>query len=155
MNNVVEWLHLSHVPGMQAALTVVSLLISALAIWVVMIWVIGYLPRKHAEPRASLVAAAIATVLLVIWIRVAAIYLKSVLSSPAGAVFGPIIGIMVFLYFTWRIILFCTAWAATSQRALRGDVAARQTEADLDEKSKAASLSAVAAVAAEEQEDDD
>ena len=155
MDKVIKWLHLSDVPGMQVLLTVVSLLVSAIDIWVVMIWVIGYLPRKRAVPRASLMAAAIATVLLVIWIRVAAIYLKSVLSSPAGAVFGPIIGIMVFLFFTWRIILFCTAWAATSQRALRGDVAAKRSEADLDEKSKAASLSAVAVAAVGEREDDD
>lgn len=155
MEKVVGWLQLSHVPGMQVLLTVVSLLVSALAIWVVMIWVIGYLPRKHAEPRASLVAATGATVLLVIWIQVAAIYVKSVLSSPAGVVFGPIIGIMVFLFFTWRIILFCTAWAATSQRALRGDVAAKRSETDRDEKSKAASLSVVAAAAVKERENND
>ena len=36
------------------------------------------------------------------------------LTSPAGAAFGSIIGLMVFSYITYRIILFATAWAATA-----------------------------------------
>jgi membrane protein len=43
-----------------------------------------------------------------------AIYLKSVLHSPAGATFGPVLGLMVFAYVTARLLLFATAWAATS-----------------------------------------
>jgi membrane protein len=45
---------------------------------------------------------------------VAAIYLKSVLGSPAGATFGPVLGLMVFAYVTARLLLFATAWAATA-----------------------------------------
>jgi len=45
---------------------------------------------------------------------VASIYLKSVLRSPAGATFGPVVGLMVFAYITARLLLFATAWAATS-----------------------------------------
>jgi membrane protein len=42
------------------------------------------------------------------------VYLKSVLTGPAGATFGPVLGLMVFAYITARLILFATAWAATS-----------------------------------------
>jgi membrane protein len=49
---------------------------------------------------------------------VASIYLKSVLRSPAGATFGPVLGLMVFAYITARLLLFATAWAATSTENL-------------------------------------
>ena len=46
--------------------------------------------------------------------RSASVYLSSVLHGPAGATFGPVLGLMVFAYVTARLILFATAWAATS-----------------------------------------
>lgn len=114
IKKIVGWLRLDNIPGIGVVLAVVSLAISLLAIWLVMLWVIGYLPRERAEIKQSMRAALIAAVLLVVWIQIAAYYLKSVLSSPAGAVFGPIIGIMVFLFFTWQIVLLSAAWAATA-----------------------------------------
>ena len=39
-------------------------------------------------------------------------------SNPAGAAFGPIIGLMVLMYFVWRILLYCSAWAATTPESL-------------------------------------
>ena len=44
----------------------------------------------------------------------ASIFLRSVVTGPAGATFGPVLGLMVFAYITSRLILFATAWAATS-----------------------------------------
>jgi membrane protein len=40
-----------------------------------------------------------------------------VLHSPAGATFGPVLGLMVFAYVTARLLLFATAWAATTNPA--------------------------------------
>jgi membrane protein len=40
------------------------------------------------------------------------------MSNPAGAAFGPIIGVMVLLYLLWRITLYCSSWVATSPEAL-------------------------------------
>ena len=34
--------------------------------------------------------------------------------GPAGATFGPVLGLLVFAYITARLVLFSTAWAATS-----------------------------------------
>ena len=39
---------------------------------------------------------------------------RLVLRSPAGAAFGPVLGLMVFAYITAYLVLFCTAWAATA-----------------------------------------
>ena len=46
-------------------------------------------------------------------------YLSSVTSSPSGAVFGSLLGLLVFVYFVSRFILFVTAWAATAPRRTR------------------------------------
>jgi len=51
--------------------------------------------------------------------QVASIYLQTVLRSPAGATFGPVLGLMVFSYITAYLVLFCTAWAATASAAPR------------------------------------
>jgi membrane protein len=51
--------------------------------------------------------------------QIASIYLRSVLKSPAAATFGPVLGAMVFAYITARLVLFATAWAATSPDNLR------------------------------------
>ena len=59
--------------------------------------------------RAGLIAA----VAFEVFKLVASIYLRSVVTGPAGATFGPVLGLMVFAYITARLILFATAWAAT------------------------------------------
>lgn len=46
--------------------------------------------------------------------QVASIYLQAVVRSPAGATFGPVLGLMVFSYITAYLVLFATAWAATA-----------------------------------------
>ena len=38
--------------------------------------------------------------------------------GPAGATFGSVLGLLVFAYITARLILFATAWAATSSENL-------------------------------------
>src|SRR5699024_2211396 len=44
----------------------------------------------------------------------ATMFFSNALSNPAGAAFGPLIGVMVLFYFIWRITLYCSAWAATT-----------------------------------------
>ena len=63
--------------------------------------------------RNVLKAALLTAVIFEVLKSVAGIYLKSVLSSPAGAAFGPLLGIMVFGYLASRIVLYATAWCAT------------------------------------------
>jgi membrane protein len=60
----------------------------------------------------------IAAVGFEIFKQIASIYLQSVVHGPAGATFGPVLGLMVFAYITARLILFATAWAATSTENL-------------------------------------
>lgn len=47
--------------------------------------------------------------------QLGSIYLQAVVRSPAGATFGPVLGLMVFTFVTWSLLMFATAWAATAE----------------------------------------
>jgi membrane protein len=40
--------------------------------------------------------------------------LPKLATSPSGAAFGSVIGLMTFFYFFARLTLFCAAWIATA-----------------------------------------
>ncbi|MBF6172533.1 inner membrane protein YhjD [Nocardia blacklockiae] len=113
--SVLKSVHLDTAPGVGVLLTVLSLVLAVLASWAVFVWIIARLPREPVTAVSAVKAALLAALAFEIWKQIASIYLKSVLNSPAGVAFGPIIGLMVFAYITARIILFATAWAATAR----------------------------------------
>ncbi|WP_433680802.1 inner membrane protein YhjD [Nocardia sp. CA-119907] len=106
--------HLEDLPGARLILVLISMLLGFLASWAVLAWMIARLPREPVTLRSAARAAALAALVFEIFKYVASFYLQTVLTSPAGATFGSIIGLMVFIYITYRIILFATAWAATA-----------------------------------------
>lgn len=91
-----------------------SILIGTLVSWLLFTWMIARLPREKVSLVDSMRAGLIAAVVFEVFKQVASIYLKTVLRSPAGAAFGPVLGLMVFAYITAFLVLFCTAWAATA-----------------------------------------
>jgi membrane protein len=118
MRNVLEWFGVHDVPGLGPALRAASLVVSLLISWLLFTWIIARLPRESVNFRSSVWAGLIAAVGFEAFKQVASIYLRSVVHGPAGATFGPILGLMVFAYITARLILFATAWAATSTENL-------------------------------------
>ena len=118
MEHVLEWLGIQDVPGISMVLRVVSFLMSMLISWLLFTWIIARLPRESVSFRSSIRAGLIAAVGFEIFKQIASIYLQSVVHGPAGATFGPVLGLMVFAYITARLILFATAWAATSNENL-------------------------------------
>ena len=115
MKQVLEWFGLQDVPGVSLALRVASLVVSVLITWLLFTWMIARLPRESVSFRSALRAAFMAAVAFEVFKAVASIYLRSVVTGPAGATFGPVLGLMVFAYITARLILFATAWAATAK----------------------------------------
>ena len=115
MKQVVELLGLQDLPGMSIVLRVVSILVSLAVSWLLFTWMIARLPRESVSFRSAARAGLMVAVAFEIFKLVASIYLKSVVTGPAGATFGPVLGLMVFAYITARMILFATAWAATSR----------------------------------------
>jgi membrane protein len=118
MAKVLAWLGIHNAPVLDAILRGVSLLVSLLVSWSLFSWMIGRLPREPVSFASSIRAALIAAIGFELFKLVGSIYLKSVLRSPAGATFGPVLGLMVFAYITARLLLFATAWAATSTESL-------------------------------------
>jgi membrane protein len=114
MTQVLDWIGIPDFPALAGILRVVSLVLSLLVSWLLFTWIIARLPRVSVSFRSSVRAGLLAAVAFEIFKQVASIYLKSVVHGPAGATFGPVLGLMVFAYITARLILFATAWAATS-----------------------------------------
>jgi membrane protein len=115
---VLEWLGLQDLPGVSLTLRAASLVMSIVVSWLLFTWIIARLPREKVTFRSAMRAGLIAAVAFEIFKQVASLYLRSVLTGPAGATFGPVLGLMVFAYITARLILFATAWAATSTEDL-------------------------------------
>ncbi|MGV0741437.1 inner membrane protein YhjD [Mycolicibacterium sp. XJ870] len=118
MRKVLEWLHIGDIAGITGGLRVASLVVSVSVSWLLFTWIIARLPRERVSFRSSIRAGLLAAVGFEIFKQVASIYLQSVLNGPAGATFGPVLGLMVFAYVTARLILFATAWAATTRESL-------------------------------------
>jgi membrane protein len=118
MTKVLNWVGIHDFPALGGVLRAVSLLVSLLISWLLFTWVIARLPRESVSFASSVRAGLLAAVGFEIFKQVASIYLRTVLHGPAGATFGPVLGLMVFAYITARLILFATAWAATSTENL-------------------------------------
>ncbi len=115
MRHIVEWLGLQDLPGVSIGLRLCSTLLSVFISWLLFTSMIARLPRESISFRSATRAGLMAAVAFEIFKLVASIYLKSVMTGPAGATFGPVLGLMVFAYITARLILFATAWAATAR----------------------------------------
>ena len=89
-----------------------SLLVSILVAWLLFTVMIARLPHDPVPLRRCAGAGLLAAVGFEAFKQLGSIYLQAVLHSPAGAVFGPVLGLMVFAYMTARLVLFATAWAA-------------------------------------------
>jgi membrane protein len=96
-------------------LTVATVVLSLLANMLVFLWVLSRLPREKVTVRSAVKGAVIAAIGFEILKQVATLYLTSVTSSPSGAIFGPIIGLLVFANLVSRFLLFVTAWTATAK----------------------------------------
>lgn len=112
------YLHLDNVPGIRYLTFSIALVVALIANFLVFAWMIIYLPRTSTPRRSTLKAAVIGAVAFEAFKQFATMFFSNALSNPAGAAFGPIIGIMVLMYFIWRILLYCSAWAATTPESL-------------------------------------
>ncbi|MCV7077771.1 inner membrane protein YhjD [Mycobacterium szulgai] len=114
MHAVLRWLGIPEFSVFDPIFRAVSLLISFLVSWLLFSWMIARLPRQPASIVTSLRAGLMAAIGYEVFKQVGSIYLGAVLRSPAGAAFGPVLGLMVFAYITSYLVLFATAWAATA-----------------------------------------
>lgn len=112
---VLRLLGLSEQAWAKALLVVLGLVLGLAANWLIFGWVIARLPREHATLRSAAKAALLGAVGFEVLKQVMTIYLATITGSPSGAVFGSFLGLLVFVYFASRFVLFVTAWAATAR----------------------------------------
>lgn len=111
---LLKWLGIPQFAVFDWLFWLLSILIATLVSWLLFTWMIARLPREKVSVVAAMRGGLIAAIGFEVFKQVASIYLKTVLRSPAGAAFGPVLGLMVFAYITAYLVLFCTAWAATA-----------------------------------------
>ncbi|MCG5431721.1 inner membrane protein YhjD [Mycobacterium sp. MYCO198283] len=114
ITRVLGYAGIEDIPGLAGGLKVLSMLIAVGISWLLFTWMIARLPREKVTYRSAARAGLLAAVAFEVFKQVGTVYLRSVLQGPAGATFGPVLGLMVFAYITARLVLFATAWAATS-----------------------------------------
>ncbi|MFW0796082.1 YhjD/YihY/BrkB family envelope integrity protein [Gordonia sp. CPCC 205515] len=113
IRSILGWVGLDHAGWAPVAIRIVTTIISIFASWLLFSFVLSRLPLMQIPFRNALKAGLITAVIFEIIKQLGGIYLKSVLSGPAGVAFGPILGLLVFGYLASRIILYASAWCAT------------------------------------------
>ncbi|WP_373693041.1 inner membrane protein YhjD [[Mycobacterium] holstebronense] len=115
MRKILRWLGVPDFDLLSALLRVASLGMAVAVSWLLFTWMIARLPRESVSFNSAMGAGAVAAVGYELFKQAGSVYLQSVINGPAGAVFGPVLGLLVFAYVTARLILFATAWAAVSE----------------------------------------
>lgn len=120
---LLELVGLEHATWAIVLLRGATIVLGLLANALVFLWVIARLPRERVALRSAVKGAVFASVGFVILQQVATIYLGSVTKSPSAALFGPVIGLLVFANLVSRFLLLVTAWTATADENRRKVVA--------------------------------
>jgi membrane protein len=112
---VLGFLGLSEQAWAQVLLALLGVVLGIAANWLIFLWVIARLPREDVALKSAVRAALLGAIGFEVIKQVMTFYLDTVTRSPSGAVFGSFLGLLVFVYFVSRFVLFVTAWAATSK----------------------------------------
>lgn len=103
----IEWLH--------PVWTFIGLTISITANFLLFLWIFWILPRMQHRRTSLLKGTLLAAIGFEIIKSIMTWVLPNLASSPSGAAFGSVIGLMAFFYFFARLTLFCAAWIATDE----------------------------------------
>ena len=104
--------------GISVITWFVAVAVGVLANFLVFFWLIKFLPRTKVPLKSAVQGALMGAIAFEVIKQLASVLASNALGNPAGATFGPIIGIMVVLYLIWRLLMYCSAWAATSEESL-------------------------------------
>jgi membrane protein len=115
---LLDWVGLDDDAWAVFLLRVGTIVLALAANVLVFLWVLSRLPREKVSVSSAVRGAIAAAIGFEILKQVGTIYLESVSSSPTGALFGPIIGLLVFANLVSRFLLFITAWTATAKENL-------------------------------------
>jgi membrane protein len=83
--------------------------------WVVLLWILARLPREPRPWREVRGAALVGAVGVGVLELSLTTFLGSVTDTPGGAVFGSLLGVLLFVYLVSRFVLLLAAWTATAR----------------------------------------
>lgn len=115
---VVGWVGLEDFPGISVVSTIVAIIVGLIANWLLFLWILYSLPRGTVPFGSAARGAVIGALGMEVVKHLGSMFFSNALSNPAGAVFGPVIGLMVVFYLIWRITMYATAWTATTEESL-------------------------------------
>ncbi|MEZ3500787.1 inner membrane protein YhjD [Pantoea sp. KPR_PJ] len=112
---IVHALGLDNIEWLRPAMTAIALSISILANYLLFLWIFWILPRHKPRKKALFRGTLLAAIGFEVIKFVMTLTLPKLASSPSGAAFGSVLGLMAFFYFFARLTLFCAAWIATAK----------------------------------------
>nr|VDG62450.1 Inner membrane protein yhjD [Streptococcus thermophilus] len=118
-STLMERLGIGDFPGARFLVWLVGLAVGILANFLVFFWLIVFMPRTKVPLKPGLKGALIGAVIFELIKQFSTVIIGSATGNPAGAIFGPIISLMVVLYLVWRVVLYVSAWTATYKESLK------------------------------------
>jgi membrane protein len=112
---VLGWLGAPDDGVTRTVLRVVGIVFGVAANWLIFAWAITRLPRTDVALRGVRRAALLGAVGFEVLKQGATAYFETITSTPGGAVFGSLLGLLLFGYLVARLLLWVTAWAATAR----------------------------------------
>jgi len=111
---IVKALGLDTLEWLRPAMTIIGLAISIMANYLLFLWIFWVIPRHKPHGKAIFRGALLAAIGFEAIKIIMTMTLPKLATSPSGAAFGSVIGLMAFFYFFARLTLFCAAWIATA-----------------------------------------
>ncbi|MDY0996560.1 inner membrane protein YhjD [Pantoea agglomerans] len=112
---IVSSLGLDGIDWLRPALTIIATSISVMANYLLFLWIFWILPRHKPRKKALFRGTLLAAIGFEVIKFVMTLTLPKLATSPSGAAFGSVLGLMAFFYFFARLTLFCAAWIATAK----------------------------------------
>jgi membrane protein len=112
---IVDALGLGGIEWLRPVMTSITLVISIAANYLLFLWIFWMLPRHKPRKKALLRGTLLAAIGFEVIKFVMTMTLPKLATSPSGAAFGSVIGLMAFFYFFARLTLFVAAWIATAK----------------------------------------
>lgn len=111
---IIDWLGLGGIPGIETLLQVVSIAVSLLASWLLFAFLFVVLPGESTRLPTFLKATITGAVLVTILQRAAALLVAVLSGNRSAGVFGPIIILMIVFNILASVILMLAAWVGTA-----------------------------------------
>lgn len=114
---VLRALNLDGVTGAGTASWLLGILLGIAGSMLIFGWLMIRLPDITVPRRTALRATLLAAIGFEVLKLVGTFYIARVTKSPAAAVIGPVVGVLVWIDLVSRYLLFCVAWASTARDA--------------------------------------